>query len=182
MGTNGDTFDERLRSRNGHRIMDGIGPTIERGLWLEFGRELSTAMMSRTFSSSGRTSGLQSAVDPVSRSCRIQRVFVGVTDQHRLKFKARFLLRRNSPIHFLLTLQSRLPSDVLSSPDRLHRTRHIRSQNRGTNRNGLIEVETSDVSESSKSNRISTSHLFARRQAADKAFKLTSFNSSQRAV
>ena len=158
--------------------MDGIGPRIETGLLLEFGCELPTGLVSKGQSLSGRVSGLQSVADSVLRSCQIQKRFVGVTDQHRLKFKARFPLRRNSPIHSLLTLQSRRPSDVLSSPDRLHRIRHILSQNRGTNRNGLIEVETSDVSESSRSNRISTLHLFARRQAADKAFKLISFNSS----
>jgi hypothetical protein len=56
--TNGDTFDERLRSRNGHRIMEEIGPRIERGLSLEFGRELSTGMLIRMFSVCGPISGL----------------------------------------------------------------------------------------------------------------------------
>ena len=107
----------------------------------------------------------RAAISPRSslKNPPIQKVSVGVPDRHRLKFQARFLLRRNSPIHSLHTLQSRRPSDVLSSPDRLHRMRHIRSQNRGTNRNGLIEVEPSDVSESFRSNRVSTPHLFARR-------------------
>jgi len=150
-----------LLQGNGHRIMEGIGPRIETGLSLEFGRDLSTGIVTMKSSLSGRSSGLQSAFDPVSRSPRIQRVSVEVTNQHRLKFKARFLLHGNSPIHSLLTLQSHRPSDVLSSPDRLHRMRHIRSQNRGTSRNGLIEVETSDVAESSRSNRVSTPHLFA---------------------
>ena len=178
MGKNGDTFDERLRSRNGHRIMVEIGLRIGMGIaarirsrivhwnsekevqlkWAKFGAAIS-----------GR-SGLKKS--------RIQRIFVGVPDRHRLKFKARFLPHGNSPIHSLLILQSRCPSDVLSSRI-VHRTRHIRSQNRGTSRNGLVDGETSHVSESSRSNRISTSHLFARRQAADKAFKLISFNSSQ---
>jgi len=31
-----------VEGRNGHRIMEKIGPRIERGLSLEFGRELST--------------------------------------------------------------------------------------------------------------------------------------------
>ncbi|HEY6852141.1 MAG TPA: HipA domain-containing protein [Terracidiphilus sp.] len=51
---------------------------------------------------SGRTSGLQSAADPALRSPRIQRLLAGESNQHRLKFKARFPLRRNSPIHSLL--------------------------------------------------------------------------------
>jgi hypothetical protein len=88
---------------------------------------------------------------------------VGVIYQHRLKFKARFLLRRNSPTHSLLSLQIYRPSDVLSSPDRLRRMRHIRSQNRGTSRNGLIEVETSDASEFFRSDRVITPYLFVPR-------------------
>jgi hypothetical protein len=58
----------------------------------------------------------------------------------------------------------------------------IRNQNRGMNRNGLIEGETSDVSEPSKSDRVSISQVFTQQQAADKAFKLIFINSSQRAV
>jgi hypothetical protein len=134
---------------NGHRIMETIGPTIETGLSLEFGRELPIGLMRERSSSHGRTSALQSAVDPVSTSPQIQRVFVGVLDQYRRKFKTRFLLHGNSPLHSLRTLQSHRPSDGLSSPDRRHRMRHSRRQNRGTNRNGLSSSETSDVSESS---------------------------------
>ena len=130
-------------------------------LSLGFGHELPPGSVGGRYSLGGRVSGLQSLADSVSRSCQIQKRFVGVTDQNRLKFAARFLLHGNSLLHLLRTPQNHCLSDVLSSPDRLHRMLRIRNQNRGMNRNGLIEVETSDVSESSRSNRISTSHLFA---------------------
>ena len=71
---------------------------------------------------------------------------MGVTDTHRLKFAARFLLHGNSLLHPLRTLQSHRLSDVLSSPDRVHRMLRIRNQNRGMNRDGLIDEETSDAS------------------------------------
>jgi hypothetical protein len=66
-------------------------------------------------------------------------------DQRRLKFAARFLLLGNSLLHPLRTPQNHRLSDVLSSPDRLHLMLRIRNQNRGMNRNGLIDEETSDV-------------------------------------
>jgi hypothetical protein len=137
--------------------MDGIGPRIETGLVLEFGWELSTGLLSRGQS----LSGLQSVADLVSRSCQILKRFVGVTDRHRLKFAAKFLLHGNSLLHPLRTLQNHRLSDVLSSPDRLHRVLRIRKQNRGTNRNGLIDEETSDVSVYSRPRRVSTWHRFA---------------------
>ena len=40
------------------------------------------------------------------------------------------------------TLQNPRLSDVLSSPDRLHRMLHIHNQNRGMSRNGLIDGKT----------------------------------------
>jgi hypothetical protein len=162
--------------------MEEIGPRIETGLLFEFGRELPTALVSISRSLTGRNSGLQSAVDSDPRSCQIQKVFMEVTDQHRLKFTAKFLLHGNSLLHSLSTLENHHLSAVLSSPDRLHRTLHIRDQNRGTSRNGLIDGETFDVSESSRSHRVLTSHLFAQWQAADKSFELISFKSSQRIV
>jgi hypothetical protein len=123
-------------------IMETIGPTIETGLALEFGRELPIGLMREKSSSYGRTSALQSAVDPVSTSPQMQRVFVGVLDQYRRKFKTRFLLHGDLPLHSLRTLQSHCPSDGLSSLDCQHRMRHSRRQNRGTNRSGLSSSET----------------------------------------
>jgi hypothetical protein len=132
--------------------MEGIGPRIETGLLLEFGCKLSTGLLSRGQS----FSGLQSVADSILRSCQIQRRFVGVTDQHRLKFAAGFPLHGNSLLHPLRTPQNHRLSDALSSPNRLHRMLRIRKQNRGTNRNGLIDEETSDVSANSRPNRVAT--------------------------
>ena len=70
---------------------------------------------------------------------------MGVTDRHRLKLAARFLLHGNWLLHPLRTPQKHRLSDVLSSPDRVHRMLRIRNQNRGMNRDGLIDEETSDV-------------------------------------
>jgi len=153
---NGDSFDARLRSPNGHRIMEGIGPRIKTGLLLESSCELPTGLASRKQSSSGRVLGPQSVADSVSRSCQIQKRFVGVTDQNRLKVVESFLLPGNSLLHPLRTPQNHHLSVVLSSPDRLHRVLRIRNQNRGTNRNGSIDEETSDVSVHSRSNRVAT--------------------------
>ena len=158
---NGDSFDARLRSPNGHRIMEGIGPRIKTGLLLESGCELPTGLVSRKQSSSGRVLGPQSVADSVSRSCQIQKRFVGVTEQNRLKFVARFAVPGNSLLHPRHTPQNHHPSVVLSSPDRLHRVLRIRKQKRGTNRNGLIDEKTSDVSVYSRPNRVSTWHCFA---------------------
>ena len=99
---------------------------------------------------------IQSQQVPESRE-----IFVGVLDQYRRKFKTRFLLHGDFPLHSLRTLQSHCPSDGLSSLDCRHRMRHSRHQNRGTNRSGLSSSETSDVSESSRSYRRPTSHLFS---------------------
>ena len=166
MGKNGDSFDARLRSRNGHRITEGIGPRIEKGLSLEFGRDLPIGLMREISSSYGRTSALQSAVDPVSTSPPMQRVFVGVLVQYRRKFKTGFLLHGDLPLHSLRTLRSRCPSDGLSSLDCQHRMRHSRRQNRGTNRSGLSSSETSDVPQSSRLYRRPTSHLFTQLETA----------------
>ena len=70
---------------------------------------------------------------------------MGVTDRHRLTFAARFQLHGNSLLRPLRTPQNHRLSDALSSPDRLHRMLRIRNQNRGMNRDGLIDEETSDV-------------------------------------
>jgi len=86
---------------------------------------------------------------------------VGVTDTHRLKFAARFLLHGNSLLHPLRTLQSHHLSDVLSSPDRVHLMLRIRKQNRGTNRNGSIDEETSYVCEFQTESRINLASLHA---------------------
>ena len=91
---------------------------------------IATGLVSRRQSLSGRVLGLQSVADSVSRSCQIQKRFVRVTDRHRLKFAARFLLHRNSLLHPLRTPQNHRLSDVLSSPDRLYRMLRIRNQNR----------------------------------------------------
>ena len=122
--------------------MEGIAPRIETGLLLESGCELPTGFVSRKQSLSGRVSGPQSVADSFSRSCQIQKRLVGVTDRHRLKFAAKFQLHGSSLLHPLRTPQNRRLSDALSSPDRLHRMPHIRNQNRGTRRNGLIDEET----------------------------------------
>ena len=148
-----DNFCERFRSQSDPRNMETIGPTIGTGLALEFGRDLPIGLMREKSSSGGRTSALQSAVDPVSTSPPMQRVFVGVLVQYRRKFKTGFLLHGDLPLHSLRTLQSHCPSDGLSSLDCRHRIRHSRRQNRGTNRNGLSSSETSGVSESSRSYR-----------------------------
>jgi hypothetical protein len=131
------------------------------GLSLESGCELPTGLVSIKQSLSGRVSGPQSVADSVSRSCQIQKRFVGVTDQNRLKFVASFLLPGSSLLHPLRTPQNHHLSVVLSSPDRLHRVLRIRKQNRGTNRNGLIDEETSDKSVYSRPRRLSTWHRFA---------------------
>ena len=141
--------------------MEGIGPRIETELLLEFGCELLTGLESKRQSLSGRVLGLQSIANSVSRSRQIQKRFVGVTDQNRLKFVASFLLPGNSLLHPLRTPQNHHLSAELSSPDRLHRVLRIRKQNRGTNRNGLIDEETSDASVYSRPNRVSTWHRFA---------------------
>ena len=138
---NGDNFEERFRSQSGHRNMEKIGQTIETGFALEFGRKLPIGLMREKPSSHGRTSVLQLAVDPVSTSPRFQRVFVGVLDQYRRKFKIRFLLHGDSPLHSLRTLRSHCPSDGLSSLDCRHRMRHSRRRNRGTNRSGLSSID-----------------------------------------
>ena len=153
MGKNGDNFDERFRSQNGHRIMETIGKTIETGLALEFGRKLPVGSMREKLSSHGRTSVLLLAVDPVSTSPQMHRVFAGVRTQYRRKFETRFPLHGNRQLHSLRTLQNHRPSDGLSSLDCRHRMRHSHRQNRGTNRNGLSSSETSGVSESSRSYR-----------------------------
>ena len=140
--------------------MEGIGPRIETELLLEFGCELLTGLVGRRYSLDGRSSGLQSVADSVLRSCQIQKWFVGVTAQYRLKFATRFLLPGNSLLHPLRTLQNHRLSDVLSSPDRVHQVLRIRNQNRGMNRNGSTDEETSDVSVNSRPNRVSTWRLF----------------------
>jgi hypothetical protein len=132
-------YGSPLYTRTSSLIMNAKYATIIQARRAVTEPKWSSNTVRRQSSLRGRTSGLQAAADPVSRSSRIQRVFVGVTDQHRPKFKARFLLHGNSPIHSLLTLQSRRPSDVLSSPDPLHQMLHIRSQNRGKSRNGLTD-------------------------------------------
>lgn len=149
MGKSGDNFDERFRSQSGHRNMEKIGQTIEMGLSLEFGRKLPVGSMREKLSSHGRTSVLQLAVDPVSTSSQMHRVFAGVRNQYRRKFETRFPLHGNRQLHSLRTLQNHRPSDGLSSLDCRHRMRHSRRQNRGTNRSGLSSKETSDVLESS---------------------------------
>jgi hypothetical protein len=80
----------------------------------------------------------------------MQRVFIVMTGQLRPKFSRRVRVHSNLPIHSLLTLQSRCPRGILSSPDRLHRMLLIRSQNRGTSRSGLIDVLTSYTEDSPK--------------------------------
>ena len=119
-------------------IMEKIGPTIETGLSLEFGRELPIGLVrERLQLIVGELQGCNQPSIQSQQVRQIQRVFVGVIDQHRRKFKTRFLLHGNSPLHSLRTLQSHCPSDGLSSLDCQHRMRHIRRQNRGTNRSGL---------------------------------------------
>ncbi len=121
--------------------MDAIGPTIEAGLLLEFDRKLHRGLGSAKLS----LSGLQSVTDSVLGSCQIQKHFAGVTDRHRLKFGVMFLLHGNRRIHPLRNSRKPRPSEVLSSPDHLHRLLRVRNRNRGMNRSGLISEATSHV-------------------------------------
>jgi hypothetical protein len=79
--------------------MEKIGKTIETGLALEFAGKLPVGSMRERLSSHGRTSVLQSAVDPVSTRPRFQRVFLGVLDQYRRKFQTRFPMLGNPVLH-----------------------------------------------------------------------------------